>query len=63
MFFVFNAIFNNISVIFYGKKNTENLWKRASYINNIYWLQYRVNKGNNKITELGTILQRESQNS
>ena len=25
MFFVLNAIFNNISVIFYGKKNTENL--------------------------------------
>ena len=25
--------------------------------------QYKVNKGNNKITELRTILQRESQNS
>ena len=24
---------------------------------------YNLNKGNNKITELGTILQRESQNS
>ena len=26
-FLVFNAIFNNISVIFYGDKTTENLWK------------------------------------
>jgi hypothetical protein len=27
------------------------------------WLLFNANKGNNKITELRTILQRESQNS
>ena len=31
-FFVFNAIFNNISAIFYENKTTENLWKRAPCI-------------------------------
>ena len=35
-------------------KYRRKLWKKIGWI---------VNKGNNKITELGTILQRESQNS
>jgi hypothetical protein len=34
-----------------------------SHRNMYYVLRYGVNKGNNKITELRTILQRESQNS
>ena len=33
------------------------------YKNNVPMLKFPVNKGNNKITELRTILQRESQNS
>jgi hypothetical protein len=47
---VFNAIFNNISVI---------SWQSVLLVGE--YIMY--NKGNNKITELRTILQRESQNS
>ena len=40
-------------------------WKTVIYIYGIFkkYLLRKVNKGNNKITELRTILQRESQNS
>ena len=51
-----------------GKLNIEKIWKlwKKSKLNSekIWKIQKKiVNKGNNKITELRTILQRESPNS
>ena len=43
--------------------NWQNLKKKAELIAWKEKKDYPVNKGNNKITELRTILQRESQNS
>ena len=64
-------------LLFIGlSSNTENDLKEAKWkvMKYLFWIRvitklpnseqsYRGNKGNNKITELRTILQRESQNS
>jgi hypothetical protein len=43
--------------------NRHSVYSGKDLINNTFFLNHIGNKGNNKITELRTILQRESQNS
>jgi hypothetical protein len=42
---------------------TDNIQVVSPFFSNVVRKNYMVNKGNNKINELRTILQRESQNS